>query len=232
MAAKRCVKYWEYRVDIFGPDEAFQPFRLDDNVRDVLGMGTINLLEADPSSEFDRDIFFFHPRYLDKKVYTVPTFIKAFWYVLHVALENEQTAKKGVIFMGFPDKVTYSKFDPKLLKAVIRSVQNVLPIRLSCYHFCHPPTFFHAVWPVVRLLISERSLRRFVVHSGAKEHVIARLQKYGMDITDIPLPMGGKREISIQRWMSEREKYEKTLDTRMGREHRTCIATTLVSGSY
>jgi hypothetical protein len=217
LAAKRYAKYWKKRVEVLGPEKAFKPLRFDgnlDDVCDVIQMGVTNIIKCDSSYD-GRTILYMCPKKLDKSIYTIQRYIKAFWYLIHVILENEETAKKGLIGIDFQDSISLAKADTNLVFACHECFKSVLPLRMSAYHICQPAPFMAMMWPVVKYIFGDRIFKRTHLHYGTPEKVLKSLHKFGLDDADIPEALGGNRVIDIKQWIEKRRMYEEALDAKV-----------------
>ena len=206
MAAKRYAHYWDKRVDIFGPEKAFEPITLkaacvDDTA--ALECGFINLTGTkDPKG---RSIVYLDPSKQDKFKYTRESMCRALWYVLHTALATEiDTQKHGVVFVVFPHHAKMSQIDRGLMKLVTSSIKACLPIRLSAMHICHPPTFFAMVFPLMKLFMGERLRKRIQVHTGNDEKVLNHIEKFGLTRDTLPTDLGGTVTLNPKEWVQTR----------------------------
>lgn len=206
LAALRLVKYWDKRVEIFGEDRAFLPLTLDGALKDddvALSMAFIQSTEA--KDEAGRRIVLGDPSKLDKSKYTRPSMVRAFWYVMHAALEDEMTQKRGIILMLFPHHAHVSQFDRKLVAMNAESMKGALPVRIGAFHICHPPAFFQIVFPVIKFLLGKRLRQRIKVHSGSEEHVLERLAHFGLPKESVPSDLGGTVVLDQKTWLVNRK---------------------------
>jgi hypothetical protein len=121
------VSYWDKRVEIFGPEKAFQPLSQAEALKDdtaALSLDFMRLLGTkDPSG---RNVVFADPSHLDKKVSTEST-ARAVWYVMHAAVEDEDTQKRGIILMVYPARAKFAQFNRELMKVVAGSIKGCSP---------------------------------------------------------------------------------------------------------
>jgi hypothetical protein len=205
LAAKRYASYWEQRVHIFGPERAFQPLTLDSALKDdafTLTKGFINYTgKVDPTG---RSILFGDPAQMDPKAYEAKSMCRALWYVLHTALENEETQKKGLIVLMWPHHIKLSQFDKKLFKMNADSIRSCIPIRMTALHLCHPPKIFSIIFPIIKVFMGDIIKKRLRVHSGTEEAVLKKLEETGLTKDMLPAQVGGDVEIDMVKWIAER----------------------------
>ena len=199
------MSYWEKRVDIFG-EKAFQPLTLSEALagdEQSFGLGAMTLLSTkDPSG---RALVYYDPSKLDKSKYTTKSMVRTFWYVFHAALENEDAEKRGVIFLIDPGRAKFSNFDRSVAKLMAGSIKGALPVRVSAIHVIHPPTFFKLIWPIMKVLLSERLRKRLNLHSGSDEVVLKKLnEKFGLELHMLPKEVGGHVTVDHKGWLQHR----------------------------
>mmetsp|Transcript_7733 Transcript_7733/g.10345 ORF Transcript_7733/g.10345 Transcript_7733/m.10345 type:complete len:253 (+) Transcript_7733:65-823(+) len=206
LAAKRYVKYWDKRVEHFGPEKAFKKISLSDaNAGDeeTMDLGVISLLGK--QDDQGRSILIYDPSKYDKSKYTTSSMIRTFWYVVHSALEVEETQKHGMIFLGDVYRAKLSQFDREVSKGIVGSISGALPIRMSAIHIVHPPTFFRIVFAFLKLVMSKRLLKRIYVHSGDDQKVLAEFEaKFGIAKDKLPTTIGGSLVLDHHSWIKMR----------------------------
>lgn len=203
LAAVRLCRYWEKRLELFGPDKAFLPLTLEgmfsDN-EDGINLGLATLLPG-VKGPAGRSVVLFDPALQDASKYTRAQMVKAFWYIIFSALEDENAAKHGIFFISCTKNVKFSQFDPKLNKMIIGSMQGCLPVRISCIAICYPPTFFRAIWPVIKAIMGSRLRKRIKVMSGSDESVVKQLEAIGLAKEQLPELLGGTLKVDHIAWL-------------------------------
>ena len=131
------MNYWDKRVEIFGPEKAFQPLTQkeacsEDSVAFSFGVVRAMLKVENGKAVFvtdssGRSIIFGDPSRQDKTKYTTMSMARVVWYVFHAIMENEETQKKGVVFVMYPHKAKISQFNRELTKHITSSVKGCLP---------------------------------------------------------------------------------------------------------
>lgn len=206
LAALRLTTYWKKRLQMFGPDRAFLPLTQDEALKNdavALGMGYFQLnLPKDPSGH---GIIFVDPSRQDKSKYERESMVRSMWYVMHAALEDEETQKKGLVVIAYPKKVKLSQVDRALTKMNMDSLKGCLPIRIGVFHVCHPPGFFQLVFPVFKMFLGERLRKRFRVHGGSDNHVLETLAGFGLTKDHLPSEIGGNIVLDHTDWLVDRK---------------------------
>lgn len=202
-AAKRLTKYWEKRLDIFGPDKAFLPLTQemglqDDSVALHMGLAKVIPNARDPAGGLC--IIFFDPSKQDRTKYDRLSMVRAIWYTMHAVLEDEQTQRFGIVTIVFPKNAKISQFDRQLENAIVASVKGLLPVRMSAFHVCQPPIYSRLIWPIVKIFLGERLRKRVQVHGGSQEVVLDKLARFGLSKDVLPSELGGTVELDHDLW--------------------------------
>mmetsp|Transcript_13074 Transcript_13074/g.30430 ORF Transcript_13074/g.30430 Transcript_13074/m.30430 type:complete len:173 (-) Transcript_13074:1121-1639(-) len=155
-----------------------------------------------------RNILFVNSEKLNRGLYERESLVRAVWYVLHAAIEDETTQKLGVIFVAYPKHTKSSELDFKLNRMVTDSLQGCVPLRVSKILICKPPRIFAAVWPIVRAFLPDRVKKRVAVHGGTDEKLMQQLEKYKLTKEMLPTELGGTIELDHAKWVSERKQKE------------------------
>jgi hypothetical protein len=205
------VEYWEKRHHFFGPENAFLPLTLDKGLQDgkvALEFGYAKLLpvKADPSG---RNVMFINPAVQDKTKYSRESLIRATWYMIHAALEDEVTEKKGMLVAAFPRDAHFSQLDRKFMVMNMASLKGCLPVRMSGLHMCHPPTFFRIVFPFMQMVMGAHLRKRFHIHAGSDDKVLESLETYGLERKNLPTELGGQIALDHQGFLDDRRQEEK-----------------------
>lgn len=204
-AAKRLTKYWDKRVEIFGTDRAFLPLTLDGALRGdekALQAGFARLLPGirEPGG---RSIIYADPsRYAPKKERL--TTVRALWYTMHAALEDEETQKKGVVIIADPRAASLAQTDTKMDQLNVESIRGCIPVRVAAMHLCHMPAFFSLIFPVIKVFLGERLRKRIKLHNGSVAHVLERLTDFGLMPSMLPQQLGGEFDLDHERWLQTR----------------------------
>jgi CRAL/TRIO domain len=204
LAVKRYVKYWDKRVEAFGPIYAFQPLTLTGALRDdtvPLELGAMHVIRRNKA----RDILYFDPSKLDKTKYSRESARRAFWYFCHALLEDADVQKRGMIILNFNRHFSNSNRDPQFTKMCVSTIKGALPIRMSAIHGCHVPYMYSCAIALVMLFLGERLRKRILLHNGTNEHVLTVLEdEYRIAAQHIPTDMGGLLQLNVLAWLEER----------------------------
>jgi len=175
----------------------------------ALGLGVMTLLPL--SDPVGRSIVYWDPSHLDSTKYPVESMIRAFWYVLHAALEPTSAQQHGIVVIVDPHRCAFSQVaDSSLSKLVGGAMSGVLPLRLSGIHIVHPPFFVNMILPVIKAFMPARMQQRIKFHSGTPTEVVEKLNsEYGLPLNSIPYLMGGSLELDHKEWLQSRRQLRK-----------------------
>ena len=144
------MKYWKLRLDYFGEKKAFKPLTLaniydDDEGEEALRKGFLKIVPLKHST--GRTILYCNTGLLDRTKYSREMLIRFVWYQIHVALEDPETQRKGIIGVFFIRTTKISEVEKKILYMAALTVKGSVPIRLSSMHLCHTPAFIKFIFP-------------------------------------------------------------------------------------
>jgi hypothetical protein len=210
LAAKRIVKYWEKRVELFGDSKAFLPLVLGDDGpfkddSEGLKIGFIRCTNTYDAA--GRPILFGDPSRLpmDHSSYDPKSLVRSLWYYMHSVLEDETAQRKGTVIIMFPKSVKFAQFNRKLAQMNAESIKGCIPIRLSALHICHPPLIFDVIFPIVKVLMGAQLRKKIKVNSGSTTKVIEKLEsQFGIPSENLPIEMGGSLELNHEKWLEDR----------------------------
>ena len=144
----------------------------------------------------------FAPFKKEKRKEKAESLARSVWYVIHAALENEATQKKGIIFLVLPETVKFSSFDYALDAMIKDSIKGCLPVRIGAMHVCNPPKIFRLL--VLLFFMDNRVRKHLRIHCGSEVLVLESLSVYGLTKHDIPSELGGCVVLDHNAWLSAR----------------------------
>ena len=127
LAVKRYITYWEKRVELFGPEKAFQPLTQNAALKDdaaALHNGFLRLVGTKGIG--GRHILFCDSGLQDLSL-SRDSAMRAFWYLFHIVLEDEDTQKRGIVFICDLFGSSLGKCDLKLYRGMAGYAQGCLP---------------------------------------------------------------------------------------------------------
>jgi len=195
LAAKRLVKYWAKRLEIFGKSKAFKPLTYANIYNDVddTSLRIVMFRSISGLDKTGRGLAFGDPSTLDPTKYAREDLIKSFWYIIHAGLEGNISAQqKGVILLCYTRHVKMSHVDNKMLKMAAYAILGFIPMRISAFHIIYPPFFVKIILPFIGFLLGPRLKKRIRFHSGSDEDIFKSLENFGIAMESIPVEIGGK----------------------------------------
>jgi len=129
---------------------------------------------------------------------------RVFWYIVHVAMEDIQAFKKGMVVLIYPQEARLDQFDHNLWRAISESCHFSLPIRWRATHIVHPNRFFSVIHPLFMTNLPRSLQDRVIVHSGTKMKVLSNLLRYCLPWDRIPSDVGGCVDLDLGVWLTER----------------------------
>lgn len=204
-AAKRLVRYWSTRLAIFGPHRAYLPLTLDGALKDdfiALSLGF--MVSTERTDHQNRRIIYGDPAKLNSALYDRDSMVRALWYAVHAALEDDTTQRKGAVLMLNHRDVHPSQFDPELVRLCAESLRGCIPLRIGTIHLFHLPYFVNYIAPLFKYLLGERLWSRIAIHDGEDEAVLAGLEGCGVPRENVPAEVGGGCDLNQTIWLAER----------------------------
>lgn len=174
---------------------------------ETLKLGVVNLV--DRTNHAGQGLVYVDSSRQGHDAYSRESMIRALWYVLHVATENESIQKNGLYLMVDGHRARSSSFDPGLSKQTMPLVLGALPIRIAGVAIVRPTPFVGVVLPVVKLFLSERLRKLIFVVKGSDEAVVEQLEDtFGMTTAELPSELNGEVLLDREGWVENRRQLE------------------------
>ena len=205
LAAMRMANYWNRRIELFG-NAAFNPLSvatIREKDKKELSLGFLRIIPDTDGT--GRCNIFIRPNYLEGHRYKDENMVRAAWYTLHAALENESTQEKGIVFLVYLRDTYVRHFDRSLVKLLVNAIKGVLPVRVSAIHIFHAPYLFEVLFDVVSMLLGERLTKRIKMYSGEDEVIQVKLMDFGILPSRLPVELGGALNLDQDQWIAKRE---------------------------
>uniref|UniRef100_A0A7S4MWC3 CRAL-TRIO domain-containing protein n=1 Tax=Odontella aurita TaxID=265563 RepID=A0A7S4MWC3_9STRA len=205
LAAVRLVRHWKYKRKLFGPHKCFLPMTLSGAVSDdmvALSDGFVELLPI--RDAHGRAVFYFRACRLDLMKYSRESMLRAFWYLIHVAIEDPDTRRRGIVYIFNNRGMCWDKFDPRTYRQLTALLFHYTASMGRAMHCCHPTRHHHVVTPIMKMMFRSRGRKRFKIHSGSDEEVLRSLAEFGLGAEVVPNEMGGTLDPNPIRWLSNR----------------------------
>lgn len=205
LAAMRMANYWNRRIELFG-NAAFNPLSvatIREKDKKELSLGFLRIIPDTDGT--GRCNIFIRPSILEGHGYKDENMVRAAWYTLHAALENESTQEKGIVFLVYLRDTYVRHFDRSLVKLLVNAIKGVLPVRVSAIHIFHAPYLFEVLFDVVSMLLGERLTKRIKMYPGEDEVIQVKLMDFRILPSRLPVELGGALNLDQDQWIAERE---------------------------
>eukprot|EP00566_Odontella_aurita_P004563 CAMPEP_0113526336 /NCGR_PEP_ID=MMETSP0015_2-20120614/681_1 /TAXON_ID=2838 /ORGANISM="Odontella" /LENGTH=777 /DNA_ID=CAMNT_0000424643 /DNA_START=28 /DNA_END=2361 /DNA_ORIENTATION=+ /assembly_acc=CAM_ASM_000160 len=216
LAAQRLARHWQYKRSLFGPEKCFLSMTLSGAMADdikVLSEGAFALLPVKDvggrSILYSRVDILFRVYGANNSATTRKGLMRSLWYLLHIAGEDSETRRRGLVFMGNGRGVSFSqiqKSTPSLQRQCFEIMRkNGPPTVHRSFHICQPHPLFHKVSPILKYILDPKARKRLIVHYGASlDRVQTSMKKFGFDGSRLPLELGGEVMLDMSKWVSSR----------------------------
>jgi len=203
-AAKRYVKYWVTRDRVFGPGGEAGLAPEEARAMEVaMRKGYVGIVPGARDSA-GRSVCVCEPGKLDArrtKSYTKKDMVRAAWVVMHVAMQDERTAKHGVRLIVNASEGKMREVNRDQDNQIIDMIQSALPIRTGPIDICWPPSFFAWLWPLICLFLNKHMKSMVDIHTSKdKAKIMAELQRRGLTPDIVPAMFGGTAAYDHQAW--------------------------------
>lgn len=206
-AAKRFINYWEQRERVFGKEKAFQALTLknfDEEDKTELSLGHERVTGVkDPEG---RPIVYVDFTVENKTKYKTMGLVRAWWYLLHAVLEDEDAQRHGVVFFINNKIKRLLDADLRVTYEMCKSVVGAIPLRLSACHMIRPHAQVGWIVKIARLYLGPRLRKRIHVNKQSDdEKLLDDLAGYGINPDMVPSIWGGNLELpDHQKWLEDR----------------------------
>jgi len=189
-AAHRMVRYWDFKVNLFG--STFVAHDLMEEHSREMSLSFFKILPGTDTS--GRALLCMFPGRVLEGGYSVEGILKIMWCTFHQVLDNKACKEKGIVLLvilkghGKPSKDLW-KFASKMIHLIF----NCVPIKIRAIHDCSPPGawFIMKFAPILKWIIGKKMRMRYWIHGGPDEQILADLRACGISINQIPSEIGG-----------------------------------------
>lgn len=212
LAAKRLAKYWEIRVDLFGPERCFLPLTLAGAMMDeVKPMVNRRIWQRMPVTDTaGRAILYMDPSRRKFAEYSVDQENKAFMYFIETIIEDADLRRRGVVVIYDGRNLQRKHYSSKV-KRFATLMDDIFPIHLRAGHCCYPSkVFYYIIHPVVKNFMSKDMRLRMKLHYGSTAEVLTDLEGYSLPKDRLPKDIGGDIVLDMNKWVVERLALERS----------------------
>jgi hypothetical protein len=197
-AAKRIIKHFEKKLELFGVNKLVKTIALDDldaDDNECLQCGQSQLLPYRDRS--GRAVFLqalSHYRFKE-----VINAMRVVYYVLMCAVEDEETQKKGIVSVVYNvEPKSPLANDPRIYLNVYQLLP-ALPIRMMGAHYCVQDSGLRRFMSSIRVAMSRELRLRSRVHHGSHQECTYTLMTFGVPRKCFPISSTG--ELLVEKHM-------------------------------
>lgn len=202
LAVKRYIRYWDNRLEVFGPERAFLPIldlgpngAMKDNHKE-LQLGYSRYTRHGTCQDPDgRAICFLDGTKLDEAMndpdITQGGLVRASWYTMHYGLLSESAQRKGIIVV-YKFMKSFKSMAKSPAKFISKSIKGAMPVRVAGIHVFDPPLLVSLFLKLARSLVGKAIQKRIHVHPSSGD--FESLAKYGLGREQMAKEMGGDVE--------------------------------------
>lgn len=205
-AARRIVKHYEKKMELFGLEKLGTNIALDDFDQDdmkTLRSGGFQFL---PSLDRAGRVVIFE-RFQNLKYDAPVNLFRTVWFISMSLVEGSKPRSHLVVVSFQNGPFTPDLFDRTVYKQTINILVKLLPIKLAGFHFCFDDVRFRMVWGLATIFIGKEAKRRAIDHEGTPFECRYGLMTYGINVDDLPMTVDGVDNISsFLRWIDDQKR--------------------------
>mmetsp|Transcript_4554 Transcript_4554/g.6731 ORF Transcript_4554/g.6731 Transcript_4554/m.6731 type:complete len:341 (-) Transcript_4554:70-1092(-) len=221
LAAKRMVKYFERKVELFGTEVAFRKLSFLDFSAEDRGnveAGGIYLLPY-PDEGGRKIIVTSRSHFQDFHHRNFNSILRLLWLIVHEAVEDETVQKNGVVLLGLNGGRCRERW-PKsltLIKMFWSDGKDALPILIAGVHRFTPNFIGYVMNEHILPFMGVKHRARLRLWSGTIEANWGNLEEYGITKDMIPTFLGGALDMTYHQWLqAHMEKVVSTVEHKYG----------------
>ena len=222
-AAQRYVAYWTTRLNTFGADLAYRPMTLGGALCQEVGdMVNHSVFQILPHTDLSgRAIIWFHLGQRRFDLLSEERESRILFYLYHTLCgdtSQDEIRRAGFVLVGTSAEVDRTKTSFRQ-QQFLGLLADVMPIHMRSGHICQPsPTFYYAIYPVLRMFMGRKWRLRTRLHYGDREAVLRELDTYGLPRQRLPTDIGGTYVLNLPRWVGKQSMKEKQVEARYSEE--------------
>ena len=208
--AIRLTKYWESRLDLFGPERAFLPMTQSGAMKDDMDCFDVLLDENHmlPHDNRGRAVWFSNKGCRNVERLGKRQQLRILWYYVHTALEVESVQTSGFVLLVGLHINMHTQLNRSLLRMEVLHFRDVLPSTLRAVHFFQVSSFAKEwLLPSVKFLLGRRLRLRLIIHAPTQQEDIV---KYAFNAANIPVCCGGTYKYNQTKWLEARRLLEES----------------------
>jgi hypothetical protein len=233
-AAKRYVRHFASKLDLFGRDKLCKDIELSDlDEYDVEALESGGFQVLNENDRAGRPILF--GRYTCMKYRSVPNMLRTLWYVWSSIVEDKEAQISGIVAIGFESGKTPLErfenqnlleeagasydlhatssdggFDRDLARGIL-SLPLSLPIRPVGYHICADNSQWQGIADMVSVTLCKFVRLRLRFHFGTAQEAKYQLMTNGIPVDSIPVADDGEIDLTYHKeWIQYRRQLEES----------------------
>ena len=206
LAARRMAKYWQFRLDTFGPDKCFLPMTLTAAMADeLMPMADRRVYQLLPCTDgAGRAIVYLRLANRDYSSYSMDQEIMCLFYLVETVVATNRGRDRGFVLL-IDGRDTSRKHLSRKFPKYVHVFDNTFPVRLRAFHICHPNNvMFYIIHPIVKRLMPKHVRLRAKMHNGTTSEVLQRLSEYNLTPDCIPTELGGNVSLDMNQFLMDR----------------------------
>lgn len=209
-AALRLVKYWAFRLELFGHDRCYLSMTLLGAMQDeMMNLAERMVWQLLPNTDAaGRGILHFAASNRDLSQNRMKEEFRAFFYFAHCHMEDDRTRRKGFVQMVDGRHIVRQHFTREYPK-YIAMFEESFPIQMRAVHLCYPnDILFYIIYPVLRRLVPKNIRLRVKMHHGSTSEVLRSLAEFSLPPERVHKDLGGSAKVDMNEFLMNRMKIE------------------------
>eukprot|EP00039_Didymoeca_costata_P032628 m.38632 g.38632 ORF g.38632 m.38632 type:complete len:282 (+) comp9456_c0_seq4:64-909(+) len=194
-ASELYLMYWKKREELFGNEILTFNSKIGRECMELAFLEVPNCTD-----KWGRQVFVMRMARMDyTKMEDQYDVLKYFWIIMDYILQKESVQKLGMCLIQNAADGSRNNFNRHVVRKVLDSIQNYIPIRQAGIYICNPPWFFGTVFKILKLFMKEKLRRR--IHIIGTD--VDALKDYFED-SSIPTDLSGQMDHDHNAWLTAR----------------------------
>lgn len=205
LAARRIVKHYEKKLELFGTEKLGTKIVLDD-----LDQGDMKTLWSGgfqflPSLDRGGRVILYE-RFQNLNYDMPENLFRTVWYVSMSLIEGSEPKSPLVLVDFQTGRFSPDMFDRAVYKQTINILVKLMPIQFAGFHFCFDDVRFRMVWGLATIYLGKEAKQRAIDHEGTPFECRYGLMSYGINVDDLPITVDGvDNNKNFLRWIEEQQ---------------------------
>eukprot|EP00980_Cylindrotheca_fusiformis_P030810 scaffold25454_cov127-Cylindrotheca_fusiformis.AAC.1 len=212
-AALRMVRYFDMKLELFGAENLAKTISFEDLGEDAMNAVRQGPIQVLPSRDNQGRVVMVSNQQtflslIDKFDDPVMPLRKVFWYLLGSVGDDEETQKRGVVFISYAveSKHRLDAIRRQILEQCARG-SDIHPARFTAVHYCFGASFSTAgIWRTIVGNIGSVLRVRMRTHNGSHSECQYSLATFGINVADFPVDLNGILKLTNHtKWLERRQ---------------------------